>query len=69
MDPHGDPIPDQNGEMQDNEVILAKIKVDSCGLIVGVKDTSKSFLNYLNQMNIKLGSSVKVLEIELSINP
>ena len=44
MDPHGDPIPDQNGEMQDNGgVILAKIKVDSCGLIVGVKDTSKSF--------------------------
>ncbi len=65
FDPHGDPIPDENGEIKKVEKLLlseAKINIDyQC---VGVKDTSVAFLQYLDKQKISLGSKLKVIEKE-----
>jgi DtxR family Mn-dependent transcriptional regulator len=65
FDPHGDPIPNENGEMKKVEKLLlsdAKINIDyKC---VGVKDSSTSFLQYLDKQKISLGSKIKVIDKE-----
>jgi DtxR family transcriptional regulator, Mn-dependent transcriptional regulator len=65
VDPHGDPIPDENGAVKKVEKLLlseAKLLIDyQC---VGVKDTSVAFLQYLDKQNISLGSKIKVIEKE-----
>lgn len=64
-DPHGDPIPDKNGKIIDNrEVLLSGLDVLAKGVVVGVKDTSSSFLKYLDKANIQLGVKVEVIQKE-----
>lgn len=61
-DPHGDPIPDAEGNFAKiSKVLLAECKTGEEGVIVGVKDSSASFLRYLDKTNISLGSKVKLL--------
>ena len=64
-DPHGDPIPDKNGNIthhKDN--MLSSIPIGKLCTVIGVKDSSKAFLNYLDNSNIKLGSTLKVISKE-----
>ncbi|MTI38909.1 metal-dependent transcriptional regulator [Fulvivirga lutimaris] len=63
FDPHGDPIPDENGEYKSKpQVALNHVKADTIGIIVSVKDTSNAFLKYLDKIGIYLGAKVKILE-------
>jgi len=64
-DPHGDPIPDKNGKIEHHKnVMLSSIQIgDSC-VVIGVKDSSTSFLNFLDNSNIRLGSTIKINSIE-----
>lgn len=63
FDPHGDPIPDKNGKFTyRRQVPLAELKVEQIGVIVGVGDHSSSFLKYVEQLNMVLGTKIKVLE-------
>lgn len=65
FDPHGDPIPNANGEMPTlAKQLLAEIEVGKITTCVGVKDTSVDFLQYLNKQQISLGTNIKVLEKE-----
>ena len=65
FDPHGDPIPDKNGRVPiNNDTCLLNLKVGNLGILNSVKDSSKSFLNYLNKKNIALGDRIKVIDIE-----
>jgi len=65
-DPHGDPIPDNKGNLpQPEQVFLANMALNTSCILRGVKDSSDVFLNYLNQKNIRLGSLIKVEEIEV----
>lgn len=61
-DPHGDPIPNSLGEMpkSHNTVLLSELELLKNCHLVGVKDSSKTFLTYLDGQNIKLGSEFKV---------
>jgi DtxR family Mn-dependent transcriptional regulator len=60
-DPHGDPIPDKEGNFQHIEkIILAKAEVDAVYKCVGVDDTSSSFLKYLDSNKIALGTIITV---------
>lgn len=60
-DPHGDPIPDKEGNLvARNAVLLSEIEQGLCGVLVGVKDTSSAFLKYLDNSDIKLGAKIKV---------
>ncbi len=64
-DPHGDPIPNAKGEMQTmNKVLLSEMQIGKPCICVGVKDTSTSFLQYLDRQNISLGASISILSKE-----
>ena len=64
-DPHGDPIPDKDGNIEHHKnVMLSSIQIgDSC-VVIGVKDSSTSFLKFLDNSNIRLGSTIKINSIE-----
>jgi len=60
-DPHGDPIPDKEGNFKHIEkIVLAKAEVGSTYKCVGVDDTSSKFLKYLDSNNIALGTIIIV---------
>jgi DtxR family Mn-dependent transcriptional regulator len=64
-DPHGDPIPDENGNIaQHKNVMLATVEINTSCIVIGVKDSSSSFLKYLDNANIKLGDTLKVITKE-----
>ena len=65
FDPHGDPIPDKNGRVPiNNAICLLDLKVGNVGILNSVKDTSESFLKFLNKKNIALGDRIKIVDIE-----
>ena len=64
-DPHGDPIPDAEGNFSEsNKLLLAALEVGEVGICIGVKDSSADFLRYLDKNDIALGHQLKVLEKE-----
>ena len=65
FDPHGDPIPNAKGEIKKIEKqLLSEIEVGKTITCIGVKDTSVDFLQYLNKLNISLGTKMKVIDKE-----
>ena len=61
-DPHGDPIPDANGQIVKIEKqLLAELQESQTGICVGVKDTSSEFLKYLDKQGIALGSKIEIV--------
>lgn len=63
-DPHGDPIPDKDGNIhQHQNITLADLKATEKGIVVGVKEHSKSYLNYLESTNLVLGAEIKVTAV------
>lgn len=64
-DPHGDPIPDKNGVFpQSSNQTLDYFKAGDQVKVKGVNDTSPEFLKYLGKLNIDLGTSIQVVEVE-----
>jgi DtxR family Mn-dependent transcriptional regulator len=60
-DPHGDPIPDKEGNFKHIEkVVLGKAEIGCSYKCVGVDDTSTTFLQYLDSNSIGLGTIIKV---------
>ncbi len=76
-DPHGDPIPSEQGEItEQSHILLSELKSGSSAHIVAVNDSSPDFLRYLDRIGISIGSSVRILEkvsfdasLELEIGP
>ena len=65
FDPHGDPIPGKDGELaQRDHQLLSSMQADQEGICVGVKDSSPSFLKFLDKNNIALGDQIKILDVE-----
>ena len=63
-DPHGDPIPNKEGKIEKmNQKLLVELKIQQEGIITGVKKGTASLLSYLDKEKIKLGDSVKVIEV------
>ena len=64
-DPHGDPIPDRDGNYTLSKSInVLEMEVGNEGVLVHVKDSSDVFLKYLNKTNLALGDLIKVLDFE-----
>jgi len=64
-DPHGSPIPDKSGKIANpNYLNLTVLKIGESGKLCGITNSSKELLIYLNKKKIKLGSVLKVREIE-----
>jgi len=65
FDPHGDPIPNADGEIKKiNKLLLSDSKLNQEYQCVGVKDSSSEFLQYLDKQKIALGSKITVKEKE-----
>ena len=61
-DPHGDPIPDKDGNIKKTEKkALSEMNKGQFGMLVGVRETSGEFLQYLDKRNIAIGTKIKVL--------
>lgn len=64
-DPHGDPIPNKDGQFEvANKTMLSELGVNESGICDGVKDSTPTFLNYLDKQGIALGKTLTVKEKE-----
>lgn len=64
-DPHGDPIPDKDGNYSPIKSInILEIEEGKEGVLSFVKDSSDVFLRYLNKNDLALGDAIKVLDFE-----
>ncbi len=64
-DPHGDPIPDKNGQIQrTNKIVLSQAKLGTTYTCVGVIDSSSEFLKYLDKYKIGIGTEIQVEDQE-----
>jgi len=64
-DPHGDPIPDKEGNLKVVEKsLLSTLLKKEKGICVGVNDSSSEFLKFLDKKGITLGKQITVLEKE-----
>jgi len=62
-DPHGDPIPNEEGEYQSEpQLPLSDCIVGKEGIIVSVKDDSSAFLKYLDKIGAYIGAKVQLIE-------
>lgn len=62
-DPHGDPIPDEHGQIAERQqMLLSKLPVGEKAVVVGVKDHSTPFLQYLERTHLLLGAELMVSE-------
>ncbi len=63
FDPHGDPIPNAEGKfMLRSQTPLSEMSEGSSSILLGVKEHDTPFLEYLNSLNIKLGTEIRILE-------
>lgn len=64
-DPHGDPIPDHEGNLQLIEKsLLVTLNEGEKGICVGVEDSSSEFLQFLDKQGIALGKQIEVISRE-----
>lgn len=64
-DPHGDPIPDKDGNLKTiDKSLLSTLSKNEIGICVGVDDSSSEFLQFLDKKGITLGKQITVLEKE-----
>ena len=62
-DPHGDPIPDANGKMEATPTHTLSMLEPGCHCkMICAKDSSSSFLLYLDKVQISLGAKIEVLD-------
>ncbi|MNT64719.1 hypothetical protein D3C72_2026410 [compost metagenome] len=65
MDPHGEPIPDKDGNViQPDHKKLSKCKENQTVELASVTTSSEEFLNFLNKRDLSLGTKLKILQIE-----
>ncbi len=63
FDPHGDPIPDQNGNYEiRKQLLINELKTNQLATVVGVNEHATSFLQYLDKIGIQIGTVIKVIE-------
>lgn len=62
-DPHGDPIPDEHGNIAvRQQVLLSQLPENEAAVVVGVKDHTTQFLQYLERTGLLLGAELTVRE-------
>lgn len=69
LDPHGSPIPDEKGEIENltNKPLSTYAKGEKVR-IVALTNSSVDFLDFLNSRNLQLGTIVKIMEVEMYDN-
>ncbi len=63
FDPHGDPIPDEDGNFTfRQQTILSALDIGDPAIVVGVREHSSPFLKHLDKLGLALGSTIKTIE-------
>lgn len=63
-DPHGDPIPDENGLFTESKrEPLSQTQIGITGIVVAVEDSGTAFLKYLDKVGISIGTKITVEDI------
>lgn len=63
LDPHGDPIPTESGEMSINDgVMLLDLNAGASATVTRVRDGNPSVVRYLTGVGITVGTTVTVVE-------
>jgi DtxR family Mn-dependent transcriptional regulator len=61
--PHGEPIPDQAGNIHIKpQYVLSQLEEGASGTLLAVQESSSTFLQYLSKRGIYLGADIKVIE-------
>ncbi len=64
FDPHGDPIPDCNGQFKSHNLKpVSAIGVNHKGIISGVRNHSAPFLQYLEKHGLLIGKEITIYDI------
>lgn len=64
-DPHGDPIPNEKGEFKkQSRKKLSEAKVGQQYRVVGIKDDSSTFLQYLDSLGLGIHTELKIISRE-----
>jgi DtxR family transcriptional regulator, Mn-dependent transcriptional regulator len=64
FDPHGDPIPDADGNYTERKQrLLCNVEASNGGVVVGVNEHSPAFLQYLNKIGINIGTRIDIIEV------
>jgi len=62
-DPHGYPIPDENGMIEKDDCIpLTDARIGNKAIVKRVSDESSELLNYLTKIGLKLSDEIKVID-------
>lgn len=63
FDPHGDPIPDKKGVFPETKkTYLNTLAVGTKCTVISVNDENIDFLNYLEKLEINIGTKIKILD-------
>ncbi|WP_370086716.1 metal-dependent transcriptional regulator [Ekhidna sp.] len=63
MDPHGDPIPNEDGVMKETvRASISEVEVGESGIVVAVNNDDTLLLQHLDQIGIKLGSRIHIID-------
>lgn len=62
-DPHGDPIPDQDGNITaPTSIPLSETAIYQTVRVIAVRDTSSAFLKYLDKIGVGIGTKLVALD-------
>lgn len=65
IDPHGSPIPDKSGRVQEiNYLSLVECQPGQTVILAGLTNSSSDFLEFLNGRELRLGLELKILSKE-----
>lgn len=64
FDPHGDPIPDKNGNItyRKSKIKLSESAIQSLVEVVSVDEDSQELLKYMDDIGLKLGTKINVFD-------
>jgi len=63
IDPHGDPIPNEDGVMKKTiRAAIHDLEIGTKGIIVAVSNDDSTLLQHLDRIGIKLGSKILIIE-------
>ena len=65
FDPHGNPIPDKNGNLpeQSQGVSLNSVSPGTNAVVLRINDINNNFLNYISQMGLEINKEIEVKDL------
>lgn len=63
IDPHGDPIPNEDGVMKETvRASISEVAINTKGIVVAVNNDDTLLLQHLDQIGIKLGTRIHIID-------